>query len=121
MIRILIVEDNAKVRSGLRAALELDDSIQVSGETGSGLEGIELAGRLHPDIVLMDLEMPGIDGYEATRQIKKQGSAGRVIILSVHSYPAARERAENAGADAFIVKGTGIEEMIAIIQKESAK
>ena len=79
--------------------------IEIAGEAGDGSEGIAFAQALQPDVVLMDLEMPVLDGFEAARRIKAGASAPRVVILSVHDGPGERERARAAGADAFVVKG----------------
>src|SRR5688500_14247926 len=68
-IRILLVDDHAVLRAGLRALLEAEDGLEVVGEAGTGEEGVAMAERLHPDVVVMDLSMPGIGGLEATRRI----------------------------------------------------
>jgi NarL family two-component system response regulator LiaR len=81
-ISVLIVDDHSVVREGLRAFLDLLDDIQVVGEASSGAEAVSLVGRLAPDIVLMDLVMPGVDGVEATRQICAQFPGTKVIALT---------------------------------------
>jgi DNA-binding NarL/FixJ family response regulator len=106
LIKILIVDDMDHVRQELRQLLELSDGIKVIGEAGDGQEAIEKAESLHPDVVIMDLEMPILDGIQATRQIKKRKLARRVVMLSVHSEPEEIERAMQAGTDAFIQKGS---------------
>lgn len=109
-IRILIVDDNPQVRQDLATILNLAGSnaglhIKIVGQAGNGNEGSELSRALQPDVVLMDLEMPFLDGYEATRRIKAQCPAPRVVILSVHAGAGEEGRARAAGADAFVVKG----------------
>jgi CheY-like chemotaxis protein len=109
-IRILIVDDNPDVRRNLAAVLELAGHsagvrIEISGQAGDGREGVELAAKLTPDVVLMDLEMPVLDGFEAARRIKSRQGAPRVVILSVHAADAERDRARASGADDFVVKG----------------
>jgi DNA-binding NarL/FixJ family response regulator len=109
-IRILIVDDNPVVRENLAAVLMLAGNsagvrIEISGQAGDGREGVEFASKLAPDVVLMDLEMPVLDGFEATRRIKSREGAPRVVILSVHAGDAERERARATGADDFVVKG----------------
>ena len=105
-IKVLIVDDMPQVRQELRQLLQLTDGIEVIGEASDGQEAILQAERLHPDVVIMDLEMPILDGLQATRQIKQRKLAGRVVILSVHSEPEDLDRAMQAGADAFIQKGS---------------
>jgi len=95
-----------QVRQELRQLLQLSDGIEVVGEASDGQEAILQAERLHPDVVIMDLEMPTLDGLQATCQIKQRKLAGRVVILSVHSEPEDLDRAMQAGADAFIQKGS---------------
>lgn len=103
--RILIADDHAQVRNDLRMVLQLEDGIEVVGDAADGQAAINQARALRPDVVLMDLEMPGMNGLEAIREIKRQDLA-RVIVLSVHGYPAAQEAALQAGCDAFLVKGS---------------
>jgi two-component system, NarL family, response regulator DesR len=105
-IRVLLADDAARVRSELRQLLELSGKVQVVGEAGDGLEAIRLNEELSPQVIVMDLEMPGMDGYQATRQIKAFQPAPRVVILSVHGGPAVEERLREVGADHFVIKGT---------------
>lgn len=107
-LQVLIVDDRAVVRSEMRNLLELVGSIRVVGEAENGWEAVQMAKVLQPDIVLMDLEMPGLDGFEATRQIKTQRLAPVVIVFTVYSSAFYQQKAKEAGADAFIVKGTDI-------------
>ncbi len=116
-IRVLIVDDVPQVRQGLAIVLALASKstrpeIEVVGEAQNGSEAIEQARTLRPDVILMDLEMPALNGYEATRQIKAEHLTQRVIILSVHAGPEVQERARAAGADGFIIKGTGCEVLV---------
>jgi len=104
-LRVLIVDDMPQVRQELRGLLQLSGELEVVGEAANGLEAITQAEALRPDVVVMDLEMPVMDGYEATRQIKSYQPAPLVVILSVHAGPGERERAREAGADGFVVKG----------------
>jgi DNA-binding NarL/FixJ family response regulator len=114
--RILIVDDLARVREGLKMVLELEEDLKVVGEAADGLEAVNLAEMLMPDIVLMDLEMPRLDGLEATRQIKQRALAGGVVVLTIHSDSQSRERAVAVGADAFVEKGTPVGELIEVIR-----
>jgi DNA-binding NarL/FixJ family response regulator len=103
--RVVIVDDNPQVRKELRTLLPLAGDIEVVGEAADGLQAIRLAQALQPEVVLIDLEMPVLDGYEAMRQIKAVLPSCRVVTLTVHGYEAARLRAMEAGADVFLEKG----------------
>ncbi len=116
-IKVLIVDDLERVRQELRTALQLVEGLEVVGEAVNGLEAVRQAENLSPDIVLMDLEMPGLDGFEATRQIKERHLAKGVVVLTIHSHPSARERAARVGVDAFIEKGTPIQTLIEAIRR----
>lgn len=120
-IRMLIVDDRAVVRKELRNILELTESVSVVGEAADGWEAIRLAKDLAPDIVLMDLEMPGLDGFEATRQIKNMHPAPIVIILSVYGDAAQQQKAFACGADGFLVKGADINTMLDLIQNFASR
>jgi DNA-binding NarL/FixJ family response regulator len=116
--RLLIVDDVQQVRTELLTLLSLVGNIEIVGQATNGLEAVNQVESLQPDVVLMDLEMPGMNGYEAARQIKKHSPATRVIALTVHDYSAARERASLFGADAFIVKGSSLESLVQEILKK---
>ena len=113
--RILLVDDSAQVRQELRTLLSLVGDIEIVGEAADGREAIRLAQALQPDVVLMDLEMPVLDGYEATRQIKTSSPSCRVVALTVHGYEAARQRASQSGVDVFLVKGGSVETLVQAI------
>jgi two-component system, NarL family, invasion response regulator UvrY len=113
--RILIVDDALQVREELRKLLPLKGGIEVAGEAANGLEAIYQAQSLQPDVVLMDLEMPVMDGYEATRRIKALYPDCRVVALSLHGYAAARESAFQAGVDFFIEKGAPLDSLVQAI------
>ncbi|MEW5956746.1 MAG: response regulator transcription factor [Chloroflexota bacterium] len=114
--RVLIVDDMARVRRDLRTVLALTGLVDIVGEAGNGEEAVRQAGALRPDVVLMDLEMPVLDGFAATRRIKANHPAMRVVALTIHSYPSARIRAFQAGVDDFIEKGASLEKIIQAIQ-----
>ena len=121
-IRVLIVDDMAQVRRDLRTVLPLAGQaaglqIEVVGEAGNGQEAIWQAEALRPDAVVTDLEMPVMDGYQATREIKARYPACRVIALTVHGYEAARQQAIQAGVDVFIVKGAPVETLVQAISE----
>jgi DNA-binding NarL/FixJ family response regulator len=109
--RVLIVDDVEKVRRDLFTVLSLSGELDIVGEAANGLEAIRLTESLQPDVILMDLEMPVMDGYEATRQIKSQFPC-KVIALTVHDYESAHTKAKQFGIDAFLVKGASVESIL---------
>ena len=113
--RVLIVDDSPQVRRELRTLLPLAGDIEIVGEAADGWEAIRLAEALQPEVVLMDLEMPVLDGYEATRQIKAGFPSCRVVALTVHGYETARQKAMQAGVDLFMVKGAALESLVEAI------
>jgi DNA-binding NarL/FixJ family response regulator len=112
VIRVMIVDDHALVRAGLAELLEGDDEIEVVGTAANGEEAIEVAEREQPDVVLMDLSMPGVGGAEATRRLVASGTEARVVVLTSLS---ARERildALDAGAIGYLLKDADPEELV---------
>ena len=119
-LRILIVDDIAQVRQNLQTLLPLavrntDYVIAVIDVAANGEEAILKAKALQPDVVLMDLAMPVLDGYEAARQIKKLIPSCRVVALTIHDYETARLKAIQSGVDGFVVKGSPIEMLVQAI------
>jgi DNA-binding NarL/FixJ family response regulator len=115
--RVLLADDQDLVRAGLRVILETADGVEVVGEARDGFEAVELTEALAPDVVVMDIEMPGIDGVEATRRIRR-GSAGRtpsVLILTTFARGDYLFRSLQAGASGFLLKTAGPEELIEAI------
>ena len=119
--RILIVDDMPQVRRELRTLLPLVDDIEIVGEAENGQSAIELAASLQPDAILIDVEMPILDGLEATRRIKQASPATRIIILSIHNDPAVRTQARSAGADDFVDKGASLATLLQAIQTISSE
>jgi DNA-binding NarL/FixJ family response regulator len=117
-IRILIVASHAAVREDMRTVLQLADGVEVTGEASNRAEALWQAQVLHPDAVLVDLEMPAQSGYAILAEIKIRKLAGRVIALTAHEYPAARAQAVRCGADAVIIKGANLDKMLAVIQNK---
>lgn len=116
-IKILIVDNLPHVRQGLRTVLQLIDDLEIVGEAANGLEAVQLAEQFRPDVVVMDLEMPVMDGFEASRQLKERYLAGGVVVLTIHGNRQAREWAIKAGVDAFIEKGATIETLVEAIRE----
>jgi two-component system response regulator NreC len=104
MVRILLVEDHEVVRAGLRALLEATERVEVVGEASSGEEAVSKARTLEPDIVIMDLAMPGMDGVEATRRITALNLETKVLVLTVHDEEEFLLPALDAGAAGFLNK-----------------
>ncbi len=115
-IKILIVDDKEQVRQGLRTALGLVEGLEIVGEAADGLKALQQAERLNPDVVLMDLEMPRMDGFEAARQIKDRHLARGVVALTIYGDTTTRRRAASEGVDAFVEKGTSIQALSEIIR-----
>jgi DNA-binding NarL/FixJ family response regulator len=111
-LRVLIVDDRQQVRQELGAILRLAGDIEVVGEAANGLEAVRLATALQPRAILLDLQMPVMDGYRAAAQIRAICPACRLIALTIHGDETARRRAATAGFDSFIVKGAPISALI---------
>jgi len=103
-IRLLLVDDEPSVRRGLRMRLELESDVEVIGEAGDGAAAVEMTARLEPCVVLMDVQMPVLNGIEATQQIRAQSPEAAVIVLSMHDDAATAKSALAAGASEFIAK-----------------
>jgi DNA-binding NarL/FixJ family response regulator len=102
-VRVLLADDQALVRGGFRLILE-NNGIEVVGEAEDGAQAVELAGRLRPDVVLMDVRMPGTDGVEATRRLVATGSTARIVILTTFDLDEYVFAALRAGASGFLLK-----------------
>jgi DNA-binding NarL/FixJ family response regulator len=111
-IRALIVDDHPVTRDGLRTALELSDDVAIVGEAGTGEEAVERATELHPDIVFMDVRMPGIGGIEATRAIRENSPDTRVILFTVDESRSAISEAIQAGVSGYLLKDASAEELV---------
>ena len=113
---VVLVDDEPRLRAQLGAMLA-DYGVEVLGEAGTGREGVELACRLRPDVVLMDMRMPELDGIEATRQLSELLPSTAVIVLSAYDDPALVSEAHRAGAHAYLVKGCRAGELVEVIEQ----
>ncbi len=115
-IRLLVVDDHALLRQALRALLDDQDPLEVIGEAINGRDAVEAAERLRPDVVLMDMVMPGLNGIEATRQIMKRSPSCRVLILTAYLEDERLLQALRAGAAGYVVKNSDLDELLLAIQ-----
>jgi DNA-binding NarL/FixJ family response regulator len=115
-IRVLLVDDQRLMREGLRTLLELEADLQVVGEAATGEEGVAHYAALRPDVVLMDVRMPGMDGVEATRRIHQRDPGARVIILTTFDDDEYIFEGLRAGARGYLLKATSGEELAAAIR-----
>jgi DNA-binding NarL/FixJ family response regulator len=116
-ITVLLAEDHTIVREGLRKMLELEDGFDVVGEAKDGREAVALAKKLRPEVVLMDIAMPLLNGLEATRQVLKAVPGAKVLILSAHSDDAYVQNAADSGAVGFLLKQTSAHDVCRAIRE----
>ncbi len=124
-VRVLFVDDQRRVREALKALLAASSTgtpmcsaeIEVVGQAANGLDAVRLAGELQPDVVVMDVRMPGMDGLQATRLIKARWPHIRVVLLTL--YPDERQQGFATAADAFLVKGCPSEELFRTLRAKS--
>ena len=119
-IRILIVEDQRIVREGLRAVLEDEDEIAIVGEAANGQEALALFAQLQPDVVLMDLQMPVMDGPEATRRIRELSPDARILVLTTYATDEFIFKALRAGAQGYLLKDASANELLGAIHSVHA-
>jgi DNA-binding NarL/FixJ family response regulator len=119
-IRVLLVDDDHLMRAGLRAVLSSDDSVEVVGEAGDGREAIERARRLRPDVVLMDLRMPRLDGVAATRELLAAAPEAKVLVVTTFEEDDDIFGSLSAGASGFLLKRTRPEDLIEGIRTVAA-
>jgi DNA-binding NarL/FixJ family response regulator len=112
VIRVLLADDQELVRSGFRLILELAGDIEVVGEAADGREAVRLAKELDPDVVLMDVRMPELDGIEATRRLRQAGAAARVLVLTTFDLDEYVYEAMRAGASGFLLKDVPRDQLV---------
>jgi DNA-binding NarL/FixJ family response regulator len=104
-VRVLLVDDEPMFLEALRALLDRDDRVEIVATAGDGLEALDLAHALHPDVAVVDLRMPGMDGFDLTRTLRATEPALRVLAVSGLSHDSDARNALDAGASAFLMKG----------------
>lgn len=119
-IRLLIADDQALVRGALGALLDLEPDLEVQGLAADGAEALRLAEELQPDVCLMDIQMPGVDGVEATKRIRAASPRTRVLVVTTFARPGYLRAALDAGASGFVVKDTPAEELAAAVRRVHA-
>ncbi len=116
-VTVLLADDHTIVREGIRRLLELDCGVEVVGEAKEGREAVALAKKLRPDVVLMDIAMPRLNGLEATRQVLKDLPTAKVLILSAHNDDAYIENATKCGAVGFLLKQSSAQDLCRAIRE----
>ncbi|MBD1554290.1 UvrY/SirA/GacA family response regulator transcription factor [Pseudomonas typographi] len=116
MIKVLVVDDHDLVRTGITRMLEDIDGFQVIGAAQSGEQALQCARDLRPDVILMDVKMPGIGGLEATRKLQRSFPEIKVVVVTVHEEDPFPTRLLQAGAAGYLTKGAGLEEMVQAIR-----
>lgn len=117
---IVLADDHHVVRQGLRSLLEAEPDFSVVGETGDGLEAAQLVERLQPDVLVLDLMMPGLNGLEVTRQVSQRSRQTHVVILSMHANEAHVLEALRAGAAAYVLKESTSAELVRAVREAVA-
>lgn len=115
-IKILLADDHALFREGLRSLLEDQEDIEIVGEAEDGLEAIRLAAQLQPDLILMDINMPVIDGVEATHRVLRQNGMIRIVILTMYPQDEYAFEALKAGAKAYLLKDTRSKKLLQVVR-----
>ena len=117
---IVLADDHPVVRQGLRAVLEAEKDFRLIGETGDGLEAVRLIERLQPDVLMLDLMMPGLGGLEVTRQVSQRSPRTRVVILSMHADEAYVLEALKNGATGYVLKESSADDLVRAIREVAA-
>jgi DNA-binding NarL/FixJ family response regulator len=116
-ITVLLADDHTVVRQGIRALLEAEEDMSVAGEAENGRQAVQMAKRLQPDVVVMDIAMPSLNGLEATRQISRESPKSRVLILSSYSDDEYVQQLTDAGASGYLVKQTAAQDLVTAIRE----
>ena len=116
-ITVLLADDHTVVRQGLRALLEAENDMTVVGEAENGRQAVQMAKRLQPEVVVMDIAMPSLNGLEATRQISRESPKSKVLILSSYSDDEYVQQPTDAGASGYLVKQTAAQDLVGAIRE----
>ncbi len=117
MIRLVLADDQQLVRTALAALLELEDDLEVVGQAGRGDELVDLVHRVQPDVALIDIEMPGLDGLSAAAVVTEQAPATKVLMLTTFGRPGYLRRAMEAGAMGFVVKDAPADQLVDAVRR----
>ena len=116
-MRVLVVDDHPAFRRALSSALRMVKSIEVAGEAGGGVAATQQARALDPDLVIMDLSMPDLDGIAAMREIHQARPKLPIVILTAHADPGVEREAREAGASGFLAKGVSLEDLVIVLHE----
>jgi len=116
-VRVLVVDDHPTFRQALRTALELVDEIEIAGEAGGGVDACREAEQVAPDVVLMDLSMPDLSGFDAMQRIHERDPDLPVVILTANADPDVEAEARRAGASGFVAKGTRLDDIVIVLHE----
>jgi len=117
MTTVVLADDHLIFRQGLRALLAQESDLQVVGEAGDGVAAIQLVERLQPDVLVLDLTMPGLNGHEVAQQVSQQVPSTRIVVLSMHANEAYVLQALKCGAAGYVLKGSGMTELVQAIRE----
>lgn len=117
---ILLIDDHPMLRNGVKQLLSLDTTLTVVGEAGDGIQGVKLAEELDPDLILLDLNMPGMNGFETLDQLRLKSLSGRIVVFSVSNYGDDLVTALKRGADGYLLKDMEPEELLAALKQAAA-
>ena len=115
-IKVLIVDDHNLVREGLKAVFEQGDEVEIVGEAGSGEEALEMVGKVEPDVILMDISMPGMNGIQATKLIRERYPGSKIVMLTMLDQEGYVYEAVKAGATGYMLKNTSSDDLVNTIQ-----
>lgn len=115
-IKVLIVDDHNLVREGLKAVFEQGDEVEIVGEAGSGEEALEMVGEVEPDVILMDISMPGMNGIQATKLIRERHPGAKIVMLTMLDQEGYVYEAVKAGATGYMLKNTSSDDLVHAIQ-----
>lgn len=119
-IRIVLADDQAMLRGALASLLNLEPDMEIVGVASHGAEAVQIASQTVPDVCLMDIQMPGLDGVEATRAIRALGTATRVLIVTTFARPGYLRAALDAGASGFVVKDSSVDQLAEAVRRVHA-